>query len=160
MSAEAQLTKLGIELPEPPPAQGNLVQAVRHGQLLYLSGQGTLQRNGQRIVGKLGQGCSLSEGYSAARVAAINLLSAMRAELGSLDRVEKIVKVFGMVNADPEFLDHPKVINGCSDLFESVFGEAGRHARSAVGMASLPNGISVEIEAIVAIRDDGSGGGQ
>jgi len=120
--------------------------------VLYLSGQGPRDENGNMLAGKLGAEISIEEGYRRARLVGLGLLAAMRDALGSLDRVDYIVKLLGMVNATPNFNDPPKVINGCSDLFVDVFGEAGRHARSAVGHVTLPNQISVEIEAIVAIK--------
>jgi enamine deaminase RidA (YjgF/YER057c/UK114 family) len=122
------------------------------GNVLYLSGQGPRDENGDMLAGKLGAEISIEEGYRRARLVGLGLLAAMRDALGSLDRVDYIVKLLGMVNATPNFNDPPKVINGCSDLFVDVFGEAGRHARSAVGHVTLPNQISVEIEAIVAIK--------
>jgi enamine deaminase RidA (YjgF/YER057c/UK114 family) len=122
------------------------------GNVLYLSGQGPRDEKGNHLSGKLGAEISIEEGYRRARLVGLGLLAATRDALGSLDRVDYIVKLLGMVNATPDFNDPPKVINGCSDLFVDVFGEAGRHARSAVGHVTLPNQISVEIEAIVAIK--------
>lgn len=151
MPPERRLLELGITLAQPGPKQGRFVTGVVHNGLLFLSGQGTMQANGQRITGKLGLDTTVEEGYAAARAAGTNLLWAMRDVLGSLDRVARIIKVFGMVNATENFRDHPKVIDGCSHLFVQVFGDAGEHARSAVGMSSLPNGIAVEIEAVVAV---------
>jgi enamine deaminase RidA (YjgF/YER057c/UK114 family) len=150
MSVEQKLKHLGITLPALGPPLGNYVHAKRVGNLLYLSGKGPPD-DGAR--GKLGIGMSVDEGYRHARGVGLVLIAAMREALsGDLDRVEDIVKVLGMVNAAPDFADHPKVVNGCSDLFVEVFGERGRHARSAVGMSSLPGGIPVEIEVIVAVR--------
>jgi enamine deaminase RidA (YjgF/YER057c/UK114 family) len=151
MGAEARLKELGIVLPPLPKPVANYVPYRLAGNILYLSGQGP-RENGVSLVGKLGADISLEEGYRRARVVGLGLLSAMRDALGSLDRVDYIVKLLGMVNAVPEFNDSPKVINGCSDLFVEVFGEAGRHARSAVGNVMLPHQISVEIEGIVAVR--------
>ncbi|MGA8612320.1 MAG: RidA family protein [Xanthobacteraceae bacterium] len=151
MSAEARLKELGIVLPPLPKPVANYVPYRLAGNILYLSGQGP-RENGVSLVGKLGADISLEEGYRRARVVGLGLLSAMRDALGSLDRVDYIVKLLGMVNAVPEFNDSPKVINGCSDLFVEVFGEAGRHARSAVGNVMLPHQISVEIEGIVAVK--------
>jgi len=131
---------------------GSYVHAKRVGNLLYLSGKGPHSPDGTVPRGKLGAGVSIEEGYRHARQVGLVLIAAMRDALdGDLDRVTDIVKVLGMVNAAPDFEDHPKVINGCSDLFVEVFGECGRHARSAVGMSSLPSGIPVEIEVIVAV---------
>ncbi len=150
---EARLRALGLTLPPPPPPIARFVPYRRVGELLFLSGQGPLRPEGGYHEGKVGDTVSVAEAYQHARLTGLNLLSVMRAALGSLDRVAFIVKLLGMVNAAPGFRDHPAVIDGCSELFDAVFGESGRHARSAVGMASLPNGISVEIEAIVAVRD-------
>jgi enamine deaminase RidA (YjgF/YER057c/UK114 family) len=151
MGAEARLKELGIVLPPLPKPVANYVPYRLAGNILYLSGQGP-RENGISLVGKLGADISLDEGYRRARVVGLGLLSAMHDALGSLDRVDYIVKLLGMVNAVPEFNDSPKVINGCSDLFVEVFGEAGRHARSAVGNVMLPHQISVEIEGIVAVK--------
>jgi enamine deaminase RidA (YjgF/YER057c/UK114 family) len=146
MSAEAKLRQLGITLPPAGAPVANYVNAVRTGNLLFLAGKGP-----GAISGKLGREFTAEQGYQHARAVGIALLAVIKAELGSLDHVKRVVKVLGMVNAVPEFTDHPKVINGCSDLFVEVFGNAGKHARSAVGMGSLPNGIPVEIEAIVEV---------
>jgi enamine deaminase RidA (YjgF/YER057c/UK114 family) len=151
MSAETRLKDLGIVLPPLPKPVANYLPYRLVGNILYLSGQGP-RENGVMLTGKLGADISLEEGYLRARVVGLGLLSAMRDALGSLDRVNYIVKVLGMVNAVPGFNDSPQVINGCSDLFVEVFGEAGRHARSAVGNVMLPNQISVEIEGIVAVK--------
>jgi enamine deaminase RidA (YjgF/YER057c/UK114 family) len=148
METEKHLEKLGIELPPIPEPAGNYVHAVRTGNLLYLSGKGP---RGSR--GTVGATVSIEQAYAHAREVGLILLAVMQHELGSLDRVVRVVKVLGMVNAEADFGDQPKVINGCSDLFVEVLGERGRHARSAVGMGSLPNQISVEIECIVEIAD-------
>jgi enamine deaminase RidA (YjgF/YER057c/UK114 family) len=152
MSAEARLKQLGIVLPDVPSPVANYVSFRLAGNLLFLSGQGPRDENGGMLTGKVGADVTVEEAYRRARLIGLQLLSATRRAIGSLDRVEAVVKVLGMVNAVPEFKDHPKVINGCSDLFVEVLGDAGRHARSAVGMGSLPNQISVEIEAIVAVK--------
>src|SRR5215831_123545 len=154
MSVEQRLKELGLVLPQVGAPLGNYVHAKPVGNLLYLSGKGPPDGpDGKMPSGKLGAGMSVEEGYRHARQVGLVLIAAIKDALGGdLDRVDGIVKVLGMVNAAPDFEDHPKVINGCSDLFVDVFGEAGRHARSAVGMSSLPNQISVEIEAIVAIK--------
>jgi enamine deaminase RidA (YjgF/YER057c/UK114 family) len=153
MAVEQRLKELGITLPEIGGPLGNYVHAKRVGNLLYLSGKGPPETAGKMPRGKLGAGMSVEEGYRHARGVGLVLIAAIRDALGGdLDRVEDIVKVFGMVNAAPDFEDHPKVVNGCSDLLVEVFGERGRHARSAVGMSSLPGGIPVEIEIIVAVR--------
>jgi enamine deaminase RidA (YjgF/YER057c/UK114 family) len=154
MSVEQRLKELGIVLPAVRGPIGNYVHAKRVGNLLYLSGKGPPEgADGRMPKGKLGAGMSIEEGYRHARQVGLVLIAAIRDALdGELDRVEDVVKVLGMVNAAPDFEDHPKVVNGCSDLFVEVFGERGRHARSAVGMSSLPGGIPVEIEVIVAVR--------
>ena len=152
MSIDNKLKELGITLKSPPSPVANYIPVQQTGNLIYLSGQGPRNENGEFITGKVGSNITAEEAYDLARNTAINLLSAMNAYLGSLDRVSKIVKVLGMVNAEPDFKDHPIVINGCSDLFVEVFGEKGRHARSAVGMGSLPNNMAVEIEIIVEIE--------
>ncbi len=151
---EQRLSDLGIVLPDLPAPVGNFVPAVIHDGTAYFSGQGPVMEDGRLATGKLGHEVTVEQGYERARRTGIVLLAAMKRTLGSLDRVERIVKLFGMVNATPDFGEHPAVINGCSDLLVDVFGDAGRHARSAVGMDSLPGGISVEIEAIVAVRKE------
>jgi enamine deaminase RidA (YjgF/YER057c/UK114 family) len=152
MSAEARLKELGIVLPSVPTPVANYVPFRLAGSLLFLSGQGPRDEKGSMLTGKVGKDVSVEEGYRRARLIGLGLLAAARQAVGSLDRVDFVVKLLGMVNAVPDFTDQPKVINGCSDLFVEVFGDAGRHARSAVGMGSLPNQISVEIEAILAVR--------
>ncbi len=151
---EARLERLGIDLPSASPPIANYVNAVRTGNLIYLSGKGPLGADGSLVTGKLGQDLTIEEGYAAARLTGINLLAALKGEIGDLDQVSRIVKVLGMVNADSTFGDHPKVINGFSDLMVEVFGDRGRHARSAVGMGSLPDQIAVEIEMIVEVAQD------
>jgi enamine deaminase RidA (YjgF/YER057c/UK114 family) len=149
---EAKLAELGIVLPEPSVPVANYVKAVRTGNLVFLSGHGPYRSDGTLVTGKLGGDLTIAEGYEAARLTGIGLLSSLKAEIGDLGRVRRIVKVLGMVNSDPAFTDQPKVINGCSDLLVEVFGERGRHARAAVGMASLPVGIAVEIEMVVEVE--------
>ena len=152
MSAEENLKKLGIDLGTVSAPVANYVNAVRTGNLLFLAGKGPrADAGGARPTGKVGRDYTPEQAYQHARSVGLDLLAVMRQELGSLDKVKRVVKVLGMVNAVPEFTDHPKVINGCSDLFVEVFGEAGKHARSAVGMGSLPMGIPVEIEVIVEV---------
>ncbi len=152
MSAERRARELKLDLGKVSAPIGNYVNAVRTGNLLFLAGKGPrMGQDGRRPVGKVGRDYTLEEAYQHARTVGLDLLAVMREELGSLDRVKRVVKLLGMVNATPEFSDHPKVINGCSDLFVQVFGEAGKHARSAVGMGSLPMGIPVEIECIVEV---------
>lgn len=149
MSHEAKLAELGIELPPVPSPAGNYVHAVQTGNLLYLAGKGPIDPNAR---GKVGADVSVEDAYQHARQVGLTLVAVMKEHLGSLDRVKQIVKVLGMVNAVPEFGQQPQVINGCSDLFVEIFGDAGRHARSAVGMGSLPNQITVEIEVIVEVE--------
>jgi enamine deaminase RidA (YjgF/YER057c/UK114 family) len=151
MSAEARLKELGIVLPSVPKPVANYVPFRLVGGFLYLSGQGPKDANGNTLIGKVPTEVSVEDAYKHARLVGLGLLAVARDALGSLDRVEAVVKLLGMVNGVPEFGEHPKVINGCSDLLVEVFGDRGRHARSAVGMGSLPNRMSVEIEAIFAV---------
>jgi enamine deaminase RidA (YjgF/YER057c/UK114 family) len=151
MSAEENLKKLGLTLPELPKPIGNYVPWKRNGNTIYLSGQGPRRNDGTLHVGKVGKDVTIEQAYEHAKLVGLGLLAAAReAAGGSLDQVE-VLKVLGMVNAVPEFTDQPKVINGCSDLFVAVLGERGRHARSAVGMGSLPNQITVEVEAVMRV---------
>ncbi|AIC30404.1 endoribonuclease L-PSP protein (plasmid) [Rhizobium etli bv. mimosae str. IE4771] len=147
-----RLAALGIKLPPPPPPIANFVTHVVEGNMLYLSGQGPREADGFLHAGKVGGGVGVEEAYRHARLTGINLLAVMHEAIGDLSRVRRVVKLLGMVNAVPEFEDHPSVINGCSDLLIAVFGAAGEHARSAVGFGSLPGNITVEIEAIVALH--------
>lgn len=144
MSAEVNLKNLGVELPEPVSPMANYVRYQMTGNLLFISGTGP---SAEHRKGKVGADISVDEAYQAARSCGLQILATAKDALGSLDRITKTIKVLGMVNATPDFGDQPKVINGCSDLLAEVLGEAGRHTRSAVGMGSLPNQISVEIEA-------------
>jgi enamine deaminase RidA (YjgF/YER057c/UK114 family) len=151
MSAEENLKKLGLTLPPIPKPLANYVPWRRHGNTIYLSGQGPRRNDGTMHVGKVGKDVTIEQAYEHAKLVGLGLLAAAKdAAGGSLDKVE-VLKVLGMVNAVPEFTDQPKVINGCSDLFVHVLGERGRHARSAVGMGSLPNQITVEIEAVMRV---------
>ena len=153
MSAEARIKEIGLALPPPPKPGGNYVPGVRVGNLLFLSGHGPGRVDGVPSVrGKVGRDLSIEDGYKVAREVGINLLGTAKALLGSLDKVKRVVKVLGMVNSAEGFGDQPKVINGFSDLMVEVFGENGRHARSAVGMAELPSGIPVEIEMILEVE--------
>jgi len=153
VSAEKKLKELKLDLGSVSAPVANYVNAVRTGSLLYLAGKGPRPgSDGRRPKGKVGRDYTVEEAYQHARTIGLDLLAVMRAEHGSLDKVKRVVKVLGMVNAAPEFEDHPKVINGCSDLFVQVLGDKGKHARSAVGMGSLPMGIPVEIECIVEIE--------
>jgi enamine deaminase RidA (YjgF/YER057c/UK114 family) len=149
---EAKLKELGIVLPATPAPVANYVNAVRTGNLLFLSGRGSAGLDGKDIVGKLGKDMTVEQGYQAARFVAISHLAVLKIELGDLRKVRRIVKVLGMVNSDPAFTQQPEVINGYSDLLVAVFGDKGRHARSAVGMASLPRGMAVEVEMIAEIQ--------
>ena len=155
MKTEARLKELGIELPETTTPMANYVNAVRTGNLLYLAGKGPGMPGKPLPQGKVGRDFSIEQAYQLARETGLNLISVMKAELGDLDKVVRIVKVLGMVNATSEYGHQPEVINGCSDLFVEVFGERGKHARSAVGMGSLPRGIPVEIEVIVEVAPAG-----
>jgi enamine deaminase RidA (YjgF/YER057c/UK114 family) len=149
---EARLMELGITLPEPPQPVANYVNAVRTGNLIFMAGKGPRRADGTEITGKLGADVTIEQGYEGARLTAINQIAVLKGMLGDLKKVKRIVKVLGMVNSDPSFTDQPKVINGFSDLMVEVFGERGRHARAAVGMASLPRGQAVEIEFIVEVE--------
>ena len=146
MSAEQRIRELKLELRAPSAPVANYVNAVRAGNLLFLSGKGP-----RSARGKVGRELTVEQAYQVAREVGLDLIAVMRAELGSLDKVRRVVKVLGMGNAEPEFGDQPKGINGCSDLFVEVFGDKGRHARSAVGMAELPFDIAVEIEMIAEL---------
>ena len=148
MSFEEKLKELGIELNSPPSPVANYIPVQQTGNLIYLSGQGPRDKSGNFITGKVGEDISADEAYDLAKNTAINLISVMKSYLGSLDRIEKIVKVLGMVNSTPDFKDHPKVINGASDMLVEILGEKGKHSRFAVGSNSLPINIAVEIEAI------------
>jgi len=152
MSAEQKLKELGIEMAAAPAPVGNYVAAVRTGNLVFVSGVVPVRPDGSRPLGKLGAGVSVEEGYEAARLCAIGLLSRLRAEVGSLDRVRRVVKITGYVNAAPDFTEHAQVMNGASDLLAAVFGEAGKHARAAVGMGSLPLGVPVEVEMVAEVE--------
>jgi enamine deaminase RidA (YjgF/YER057c/UK114 family) len=156
MGAEARLRELGIQLPPVPAPMGTYVRAVRTGNLLFLAGHGPMKDGKLTGIGKVGRELTVEEGAQAARLVGLGLLASTRDALGSLDRVKRVVKVLGMVNCTEGFGDQPKVINGFSDLMVEVFGEAGRHARSAVGMSALPSGIAVEIEMILEVADAGS----
>lgn len=152
MSSEERLAQLGLSLPDVPKPVANYVPFKRDGNTAYLSGQGPRKADGSHHVGKVGRDVTVEEAYEHAKLVGLGLLAAARLAAGSLEKVE-FLKLLGMVNGIPEFGDQPKVINGCSDLLVAVLGERGRHARSAVGMGSLPNGMTVEIEAIIQIHD-------
>jgi enamine deaminase RidA (YjgF/YER057c/UK114 family) len=151
-SVEAKLKEQGIELAKPTASLANYVKAVRTGNLIFLSGHVSNRADGTGIKGKLGKDLTIEQGYEAAKLSAIGLLSSLKAEIGDLNKVKRIVKVLGMVNSAPEFADHPKVVNGCSDLLVKIFGDKGKHARSAVGVAALPSDYAVEVEMIVEVE--------
>ncbi len=150
---EQKLKEKGIVLPAAAKPVATYVNAVRVGNLIFLSGKGPQKADGSYITGKVGKDISIQEGYEASRLTAINALAALKAEIGNLDKVKRIVKVLGMVNCEGNFADHPKVINGFSDFMVEIFGDKGKHARSAVGMGSLPMNTSVEIEMIVEVEN-------
>jgi enamine deaminase RidA (YjgF/YER057c/UK114 family) len=155
MSIDTRLEQLGLILPAAPQPVGNYVGGVQTGNLLFMSGCGPRLADNSSITGKVGQDLSVEQGYDAARLVGMNMLANVKAQLGSLDRVERLVKVLGMVNCPPDFKDMPKVINGFSDLMVEVFGDdVGKGARSAVGMAALPFQIAVEVEAIFQVRSE------
>jgi len=149
---DKKLKELGIELITPAKPIANYVKAVRVGNLIFLSGHGPTKADGSNITGKVGQDLTIEQGYEAAKMTAIGLISTLKVELGDLSKVKRVVKVNGWVNCPPDFGDQPKVINGCSDLLVALFGENGRHARAAMGAGSLPNNIAVEIEMVVEVR--------
>ena len=151
MQAEARLEEMGVKLPPAVTPVANYVPAVSTGDLVFLSGHGPFREDGTLITGKVGSDLTTEQGYEAARRIAIGLLGSLKAEIGDLDRVKRVVKLLGLVNCTPDFTDQPKVINGASDFLVEVFGAKGKHARSAVGMNALPLNIAVEIEMIVEI---------
>ena len=150
---EERIKDMGIELTEPGAPVANYVNSVKTGNLVFMAGKGPRTADGTNVTGKVGVDMTIEEGYAAARLTAIQQLSALKAEIGDLNKVVRIVKVLGMVNAAPGFTDQPEVINGFSDLMVEVFGDRGKHARAAVGMGSLPRNIACEIEMIVEVRD-------
>lgn len=150
---EQKLKEKGIVLTIPSNPVANYVNAVRTGNLLFLAGKGPTRNDGTQIRGKVGKDLTIEQGYEAGRVVAINHLAVLKATLGDLKKVKRVVKVLGMVNCESNFTEHPKVINGYSDLMVEIFGEKGKHARSAVGMGSLPNDIAVEVEVVVEVEE-------
>jgi len=150
---ESKLKELQITLPKPPQPVANYVNGVRTGNLIFLAGKGPKRSDGTEMTGKLGVDITIEEGYEGARLTAINQLAVLKEMLGDLKKVKRIVKVLGLVNSDPSFVDQPKVINGFSDLMVEVFGDKGRHARAAIGVASLPRAQAVEIELVVEVYD-------
>ena len=153
MGIEERLKQMGLELPSSAKPMANYVPAVRTGNLVFLSGHGPLEKD-RLVTGKVGSDLTVEQGYQAARLTAIGLLGSLKALIGDLERVRRIVKLLGMVNCDPTFMEQPQVVNGASDLLVEVFGDRGRHARSAVGMNALPVNIAVEIEMIVEVEDE------
>lgn len=154
MSADARIAELKLELPPAPKPSGVYAPVVIVDRLAYVSGHGPVRSDGTLITGKVGQTMNEADAYLAARQVGLTMLATLRKELGSLDRIERLVKVLGMVNAAPEFASHPQVINGFSNLMVEIWGETnGRGARSAVGMGSLPSHIAVEVEAIFLLRE-------
>ena len=151
MSADQKMKELGLILPQPPKPIANYVLAVKTGNLLFVSGHGPYNDGKTKISGKVGRELTIEEGYQTARNVALNCLASVKATIGDLDKVKRVVKLLGMVNCTDDFKDQPKVINGCSDLLVAIFGDVGKHARSAVGMQALPNQIPVEIEMILEI---------
>lgn len=152
MKIEARLAERGLPLPSAPGPVANYVRTVRTGNLLFVSGHGPYRDGQLQYIGKVGQDLTVEEGYQAAQLVALNCLASVRDALGDLDRVKRVVKLLGMVNCPPDFTQQPQVINGASDLLVDLYGEAGRHARSAVGMGSLPSGIAVEIEMVLEVE--------
>ena len=148
---EAKLIELGYELPPPPDPVGNYLPITRSGNIMWLAGVGSRLADGRRISGKLGADLTVGQGYEAARWAALNLLARMKAELGDLDRVSRILKVVGMVNSDPSFTEQAAVVDGASDLFVALYGERGQHARSAPGMAALPGNTAVICDCVIEV---------
>jgi len=152
MTPEQKIKELGLEVPSPPPPVGSYLGAVEHENLLFVSGHGPFRDDTYVICGKVGATVTVEEAREAARLTMLSALGTAREVLGSLDRVERVVKLFGMVNCDPHFVEQPQVIDGASNLLVEIFGERGRHARSAVGHVSLPMGIAVEIEMVLAVK--------
>jgi enamine deaminase RidA (YjgF/YER057c/UK114 family) len=152
MSAEQRVKELGLDVPPPPESAGTYVPAVQVGNLLFVSGCGPQRADGAYVLGKVGADLDVEQGYAAARIAGLAMLARLRLVLGSLDRVARVVKVLGMVNGTPDLREQPKVINGFSDLMVEVFGESGRGARAAVGMAALTGGMAVEIEMVAEVK--------
>jgi enamine deaminase RidA (YjgF/YER057c/UK114 family) len=151
MDIENKIKSMGMTLLPVVKPVANYVPAVKSGNLVFLSGHGPVRTDGKLVTGKVGLDLTIDEGYKAARMSVMALLSSLKAEIEDLDRVKRIVKVFGMVNCQPDFHDHPRVINGASDLLVDLFGDRGKHARSAMGMTALPLDMAVEIEMIVEI---------
>lgn len=152
MSIEARLAELGITLPKAAAPAANYVPTVLHGNMLYISGQIPFREDGTLVLGRLGEDMDVAAGQATARLCGIGILAQAQAALGSLDRIERVLKLGAFVSSTANFFDQPKVVNGCSDLMVEVLGDAGRHARSAVGVPALPLGVAVEIDAVIAVR--------
>jgi len=150
---ESKLAAMGYELPPPPEPVGNYLSATRSGNIMWMAGVGSRKADGTRITGKLGTDLTVDEGYEAARWCALNLLSRMKAELGDLDKVTKILKVVGMVNSSPDFGEQARVVDGASDLFVELYGDKGRHSRSAPGMGALPGNIAVICDCVIEVAE-------
>jgi len=153
-TVESKLADLGYHLPPPPPAAGNYLPATRSGNIMWMAGVGSRRADGTRVSGKLGADLSVEQGYEAARWCALNLLARMKAELGDLDKVSRILKVVGMVNSAPDFGEQARVVDGASDLFVDLFGDRGRHSRSAPGMGALPGDSAVIVECVIEVAED------
>ncbi len=151
---EAKLAELGYQLPPPPEPVGNYLSATRSGNIMWMAGVGSRRADGSRITGKLGAELSVDQGYEAARWCALNLLARMKAELGDLDKVTRILKVVGMVNSAPSFTEQARVLDGASDLFVDLYGDRGRHSRSAPGMGALPGGIAVIVDCVIEVASE------
>ena len=151
---EDKLTELGYQLPPPPEPIGNYLSATRSGNIMWMAGVGSRRADGSRITGKLGAELSVDEGYEAARWCALNLLARMKVELGDLDKVTRILKVVGMVNSAPNFVEQARVVDGASDLFVDLYGDRGRHSRSAPGMGALPGGIAVIVDCVIEVASE------
>lgn len=152
MSIEARLAELGITLPKAAAPAANYVPTVLHGNMLYISGQIPFREDGTLVLGRLGEDMDVVAGQATARLCGIGILAQAQAALGSLDRIERVLKLGAFVSSTANFFDQPKVVNGCSDLMVEVLGDAGRHARSAVGVPALPLGVAVEIDAVIAVK--------
>jgi enamine deaminase RidA (YjgF/YER057c/UK114 family) len=152
MSIEARLAELGITLPKAAAPAANYVPTVLHGNMLYVSGQIPFREDGTLVLGRLGEDMDVAAGQATARLCGISILAQAQAALGSLDRIERVLKLGAFVSSTANFFDQPKVVNGCSDLMVEVLGDAGRHARSAVGVPALPLGVAVEIDAVIAVK--------
>ena len=150
---DEKLRQMGYDIKPTPPPTTDFVQGYRAGNTVYLSGAGPRGTDGSIVLGKVGKDLTVEQGYDAARLCAVNLLANLKGIIGDLDKVKHIARLFGMVNATPDFIEHAKVINGASELFWEAFGEKGQHARAAVGMSSLPNGMAVEVELIVELEE-------